>query len=76
VGFNIAMGLLQEIRAKRQLDRIALLTRPRVTVLRDGRGASTRPSWSSATWSWSHLATSSSSRRGGGPGRVDLDESY
>lgn len=33
---NVIIGVFQEIRAKRQLDRIALLTRPRVTALRDG----------------------------------------
>jgi cation-transporting ATPase E len=34
--FNVIVGVAQEIRAKRQLDRIALLMRPKVTVLRDG----------------------------------------
>jgi cation-transporting P-type ATPase E len=34
--FNSTIGIIQEIRAKRQLDKIALLTRPRVTVLREG----------------------------------------
>jgi cation-transporting ATPase E len=33
---NVALGVIQESRAKRQLDRIALLTRPRARVLRDG----------------------------------------
>jgi cation-transporting ATPase E len=33
---NIAIGVVQGTRAKRQLDRVALLTRPRATVLRDG----------------------------------------
>ncbi len=33
---NIIIGVIQEARAKRQLDRIALLTRPRVTVRRAG----------------------------------------
>ena len=32
---NIVIGIVQEIRAKRQLDHIALLTRPRVRVIRD-----------------------------------------
>lgn len=36
IGLNVIIGIYQEIRAKRQLDQIALLTRPRVTVLRDG----------------------------------------
>jgi cation-transporting ATPase E len=34
---NIIIGTFQEYRSKRQLDRIALLTRPQVTVLRDGK---------------------------------------
>ncbi len=33
---NIVVGVVQELRAKRKLDQIALLTRPRVTVLREG----------------------------------------
>jgi cation-transporting ATPase E len=33
---NILLGVVQEIRAKRKLDEITLLTRPRVTVIRDG----------------------------------------
>jgi cation-transporting ATPase E len=33
---NVAVGVVQESRAKRQLDRIALLTRPRARVVRDG----------------------------------------
>ena len=32
-----AVNLFQEVRAKRKLDEIALLTRPAVTVIRDGR---------------------------------------
>jgi cation-transporting P-type ATPase E len=35
--FNVVISLVQEIRAKRVLDRIALLTRPRVTVFREGQ---------------------------------------
>jgi cation-transporting P-type ATPase E len=34
--FNVVIGIYQEIRAKRQLDQIALLTRPQATVIRDG----------------------------------------
>jgi len=34
--FNVAIGIVQEIRAKQQLDKIALLTRPKTNVLRDG----------------------------------------
>ena len=34
---NVIIGLFQEITAKKKLDEIALLTRPRVTVLRDGK---------------------------------------
>jgi cation-transporting ATPase E len=33
---NVMIGVAQEIRAKRQLDRIALLTRPKVTIIREG----------------------------------------
>ncbi len=34
---NVVVGVVQEGRAKRQLDKIALLTRPQSTVVRDGR---------------------------------------
>ncbi len=34
---NVIVGINQEIRAKRQLDHIALLSRPKVTVIRDGQ---------------------------------------
>jgi len=37
ISFNLVISLIQEIRAKRTLDRIALLTRPQATVVRDGR---------------------------------------
>jgi cation-transporting P-type ATPase E len=37
ISFNLAISLIQEIRAKHTLDRIALLTRPQATVVRDGR---------------------------------------
>ena len=40
---NVVIGLYQEIRAKRQLDRIALLTRPRVAVRRAGQESSIDP---------------------------------
>ncbi|MCA9979954.1 MAG: HAD-IC family P-type ATPase [Anaerolineales bacterium] len=36
VFLNIAVSVAQEIRAKRKLDQIALLSRPRINVLRDG----------------------------------------
>ncbi len=36
ISTNIVVGIVQEIRAKRTLDRIALLTRPTATVVRDG----------------------------------------
>jgi cation-transporting ATPase E len=36
ISFNLVIGLIQEIRAKGTLDRIALLTRPKATVVRDG----------------------------------------
>ncbi|MFO7321629.1 MAG: HAD-IC family P-type ATPase [Chloroflexota bacterium] len=41
---NVLIGVAQEIRAKRQLDRIALLTRPRVTIVRNGEERSVDPS--------------------------------
>lgn len=34
---NVVVGLVQEMRAKRTLDQIALLTRPKATVLREGQ---------------------------------------
>jgi cation-transporting ATPase E len=36
IALNVVIGIYQEIRAKRQLDQIALLTRPKVSVIRDG----------------------------------------
>jgi len=41
---NVVVGLIQEVRAKRKLDRIALLTRPTITVMRDGHEESVDPS--------------------------------
>jgi cation-transporting ATPase E len=35
--FNAVVGIVQEVRAKQQLDKIALLARAKVMVLRDGR---------------------------------------
>ncbi len=40
---NVIIGIYQEIRAKRQLDHIALLTRPKITVLRDGQEQTVDP---------------------------------
>lgn len=37
VFFNVLVSVAQELRAKRTLDRIALLTRPRATVVREGQ---------------------------------------
>ncbi len=42
--FNVVVSVVQEIRAKRQLDHIALLTRPRVTVLRSSIESRVDPS--------------------------------
>ncbi len=36
ISFNMLISLVQEIRAKQTLDHIALLTRPKATVIRDG----------------------------------------
>ena len=40
---NIAVGVFQETRAKRQLDQIALLNRPQATVIRNGTVAQVQP---------------------------------
>src|SRR3954462_828158 len=40
---NAAISAVQEIRAKRKLDRLQLLSRGHVTVLRDGRGVEVTP---------------------------------
>lgn len=40
---NVVVAIVQEMRAKRQLDRIALLTRPSATVIRDGREQTIEP---------------------------------
>lgn len=37
ISFNLVISLIQEVRAKRTLDHIALLTRPKATVVRNGR---------------------------------------
>ncbi|MCS6848384.1 MAG: HAD-IC family P-type ATPase [Anaerolineae bacterium] len=42
--FNAAVGILQETRAKRQLDAIALLARAKVEVMRDGQAQQVDPS--------------------------------
>jgi cation-transporting ATPase E len=41
---NVVVGVVQEARAKAKLDRIALLTRPRASVLRDGKEEQIDPS--------------------------------
>ena len=43
IATNIAVSVVQEIRAKRTLDRIALLTRPKATVVRSGQERSVGP---------------------------------
>ncbi len=43
ITMNVVIGVFQEIKAKRQLDRIALLTRPRTTLIREGRTRSVDP---------------------------------
>jgi cation-transporting P-type ATPase E len=44
ISFNIVVSLIQEIRAERTLDRIALLSRPTATVLREGNEQTVDPS--------------------------------
>ena len=41
---NVGIGIFQEVRAKRQLDSIALLNRPTAAVIRDGRSEQVDPS--------------------------------
>ena len=43
IGVNIAVSVVQEVRAKRTLDRIALLTRPMAALVRDGAERSVGP---------------------------------
>src|SRR5438093_60979 len=43
VSLNVAVSVIQEVRAKRVLDQIALLTRPRTTVIRTGQEQSVDP---------------------------------
>src|SRR5215217_5588033 len=43
IALNILVSVVQEIRAKRTLDRIALLTRPTATVIRDGQARALPP---------------------------------
>jgi cation-transporting ATPase E len=43
IALNILVSVIQEIRAKRTLDRIALLTRPTATVIRDGQARTLPP---------------------------------
>ena len=43
VAANILVAVVQEIRAKRTLDRVALLARPTATVLREGKERTLRP---------------------------------
>jgi len=40
---NTLIGIVQELRAKRTLDRLTLLTAPTATVVRDGSNARARP---------------------------------
>jgi len=42
--WNTVIGIAQELRAKRALDKIALLTRPKATVMRDGKPITVDPS--------------------------------
>src|SRR6266566_5442550 len=43
VVLNVTVSVIQEVRAKRVLDQIALLTRPRTTVIRTGQDQSVDP---------------------------------
>ena len=48
---NAGIGIYQEWRAKRTLDRLTLVTAPVVTVARAGERSSPSRRWSTATWS-------------------------
>ena len=48
ISANVLVSVVQEIRAKRTLDRIALLTRPTAQVVREGTRAACRLK----NWSW------------------------
>ena len=43
VSLNTLVSVVQEVRAKRTLDRITLLTRPKATAIRDGRAVEVAP---------------------------------
>jgi cation-transporting ATPase E len=43
IAINVLVSIVQEIRAKRILDRVALLTRPRARVIRDGQAREVAP---------------------------------
>jgi cation-transporting ATPase E len=43
VAANVVVGVFQEVRAKRKLDRISLLTRPTATIIREGRERTVDP---------------------------------
>ncbi|MBZ0298132.1 MAG: HAD-IC family P-type ATPase, partial [Anaerolineae bacterium] len=43
IGLNILIGIYQEIRAKQQLEKIALLTRPKVILVREGQERTVDP---------------------------------
>jgi cation-transporting ATPase E len=53
---NTAIGTFQEVRAKRELDKLAALVAPTATVVRDGRPRSQSTRSSSATSSGSAVA--------------------
>ena len=44
VGANLVIGVVQELRAKRMVDRLSILTQKEVTVVRDGRERGVAPS--------------------------------
>ena len=46
---NAGIGIVQELRAKRTLDRLSVLTAPKAHVVRDGAGPGGRRS---TAWSW------------------------
>ena len=78
ISANVLVSVVQEIRAKRTLDRIAVLTRPTAQVIRDGSAAqrARRRNWSWAMCCKSGRAIRScSTARVIGDGQMQVDES-
>jgi cation-transporting ATPase E len=74
---NVVVNVIQEFRAKAKLDRIALLTRPKATVIRDGQEKVVDPS-EIVLGDWIIVTAGDQIVVDGviqGDGRIDVDES-